>query len=582
MQVSSELIPALDRKGGLKTIVFSPTFFLIAVAFVLVPLALVKTIPIPLGAMFWDQYLYIDAANRIADGQVPAVDFFAPAGSLGYYLFAAWTTLFPKGAILLLASWSLLAVTAPLLALVLYDVGKRSQATAWALVLPFLIFSLLPFNTAEFYPFPGTDGFGIYNRQISQLLYVLAAALCFVRAPVLLGIVVAVAMLALLFIKVTGVVSGVLLCLMAFVAGRLPFRAALFAGLAFFLSIGLLEITTGIVSAYAEDMTALLVLNDTSLVPRLLQGASINFGIIASASLLGITLLVTGGGAFAADWRTFRQSPNAATLTRLFDQDWLWLAVFLLAGLLFESQNTGSQAFIFLWPLLLKILLRAYRSRGPSPVFAVIGVLAMAAMLPPLVIVVQKAARSAVGSVNDIVLQNRNLKTLGAVSLRPVFVTRAERMLSNYVAHRDTYEEIVRAGELPANLLYSDFDFYWLWMQTMDEAIDAIHAYETAGNVHFDTIMSIDFSNPFPWLMDRRAPHAITIGADPFRAVPPPDDKVAAAVGAVDLALLPTCPPTTARWALLGLYEPFLRQGHTRIKLTACYDAFVRNELLAK
>ena len=133
MQVSSGLIPALDRKGGLKTIVFSPTFFLIAVAFVLVPLALVKTIPIPLGAMFWDQYLYIDAANRIADGQVPAVDFFAPAGSLGYYLFAAWTTLFPKGAILLLASWSLLAVTAPLLALVM------PPAQAVGLLLPLLM-----------------------------------------------------------------------------------------------------------------------------------------------------------------------------------------------------------------------------------------------------------------------------------------------------------------------------------------------------------------------------------------------------------------------------------------------------------
>ncbi|KQV34471.1 hypothetical protein ASE37_15725 [Rhizobium sp. Root268] len=566
----------------MKTIVFSPIFFLIAVAFVLVPLALVKTIPIPLGAMFWDQYLYIDAANRIADGQVPAIDFFAPAGSLGYYLFAGWIKLFPQGAILLLASWSLLAVTAPLLALVLYDVQKRSQTAAWALMLPFLFFSLLPFNTGDFYPFPGTDGFGIYNRQVSQLLYVLAAALCFVRAPVLLGIVVALAMLALLFIKVTGVVSGVLLCLMAFVAGRLPFRVALFAGLAFFLSIGLLEITTGIVSAYAEDMTALLILNDTSFVPRLLQGASINFGILACAGLLAVFLLIADRRDVAADWRAFRQTPTAASFSKLFDQDWLWLAVFLIAGLLFESQNTGSQAFIFLWPLVLAILIRAYRSHGPSPAFAAVGVLAMASMLPPVVIVVQKAARSAVGSLVDVVLQNRNLKTFGAVSLRPVFVTRAERMLSNYVAHRETYEAIVQSGELPANLLYSDFDFYWLWMQTMADAIDAIRAYETAGNVRFDTIMSIDFTNTFPWLMDRRAPHAITIGADPFRAVPPPDDKVAAAVAAVDLALLPTCPPTTGRAALLRLYEPFLKQGHTRIQLTGCYDAFVRNELLAK
>jgi hypothetical protein len=582
MQVSTVVSPVAEQKRGLKNIVFSPTFFLIAVTFVLLPLALVKTIPIPLGAMFWDQYLYIDAANRIADGQVPAIDFFAPVGALGYYLFAGWLKIFPEGAILLLASWSLLAVTAPSLALVLYDVQKRSRATAWALLLPFLLFSILPFNTAEFYPFPGTDGFGIYNRQICQLLYVLAAALCFLRAPALLGIVVTFTMLALLFVKVTGVVSGVLLCLMAFAAGRLPLRVAIAAGLAFFLSIGLIEITTGVVSAYAEDMIALLVMNDTSLLPRLLQGASINFGIMASAAGLAVALLVSDRHKLATDWTRFRNAPGFASAAQLLDQNWLWLAVFLLAGLLFESQNTGSQAFIFLWPLILSILIRKHREDGTSTGLVVAGILALAAMLPPVVEITQRAARSAVGSVNDIVLQHRNLKTLGTISLRPVFATRAERMHPNYIAHRETYEEIVRNGELPANLLYSDFDFFWLWMQTMDDAIDAIKAYEADHGMRFDTIMSIDFSNPFPWLMDRRAPHAIAIGADPFRAVPPPDDKVGAAVAAVDLALLPTCPPTTARWSLLGLYEPFLKQGHTRIKLTSCYDAFVRDALVNK
>ncbi|MDQ0320417.1 hypothetical protein QO002_002555 [Pararhizobium capsulatum DSM 1112] len=582
MQASTDIAPALGQGNSLKKVVFSPIFFLIIVVFLLVPLALVRTIPIPLGAMFWDQYLYIDAANRIAGGQVPGVDFFAPVGSLGYYLFAGLIKLFPNGAILLLSNWSLLAVTAPLTALVLFDAQKRSHATAWALLLPFLVFSLLPFNTGDFYPFPGTDGFGIYNRQVCQLLYVLAAALCFLRAPALLGIVVALAMLTLLFVKVTGVVSGVLLCAMAFAAGRLPFRVALLSGLVFFLAIGLLEISSGIVSAYADDMIALLVLNDTSLLPRLLQSASINFGIIASAGLLAVALFVIDREKISKDWTLFRSTPSATTVSHLLDQNWLWLAAFLLAGLLFESQNTGSQAFIFLWPLVLAILIDVYRVRGSSPAFMVAGVLAMAAMLPPLVTIAQKTARSTIGSVNDITLENRNLKTLGAVSLRPVFVTRAERMHVNYIAHRNTYEEIARAGELPANLLYSDFDFYWLWLQTIDDAIDALKAHETAGNVRFETMMSIDFTNPFPWLMDRQAPHAITIGADPFRAVPPPNEKVAKAVAAVDIALLPTCPPTTARRALLGLYEPFLKDDHTRIQLTPCYDAFVRNALMAK
>lgn len=582
MQVSTELTPAAGKKSGLKTALLTPNVLLAAVVLVLVPLALSITIPMPLGAMFWDQHLYIDAANRIAGGQVPAVDFFAPAGGLGYYLFATWQWLFPKGSILLLASWCLLTVTAPMLALVLHDVCKRSPACAWALLLPFLLFGLLPFNTGDFYPFPGTDGFGIYNRQITQLLYVLAAALCFLRQPARLGLVIVVTMLALLFVKVTGVISGVLLCLIAFATGRLPLRVAIISGVMFFGFIGALELSTGIVSAYANDMLALLALNDTSLLPRLLQGASINFGIMASAGLLAVFLAVADREKLLSDWNAFRNEPNGRTIAGLLDQQWLWLAVFLFAGLLFESQNTGSQAFIFLWPLLLVILIDTHRLRAGSSTFLATGVLVMAVMMPPVVIISQKAARTAVGTVNNIRLPAHNLKTLGVVSLRPEFATRADRMHANYIEYRQGYDAIARAGELPSNLLYSDFDFQWLWMRTMDEAVDSVRAYESAEQVHFDTIMSIDFTNPFPWLMDRSAPNAITIGADPFRAVPPADEKVAEAVANVDLALLPTCPLTTARLALLQLYEPFLKAGHTRIQITPCYDAFVRNALLKK
>src|SRR5690606_36540723 len=107
----------------------------------------------------------------------------------------------------LLASWSLMTVTVPLMALVLVDVQKRSVATAYALLLPFLFFSLLPFNTGEFYPYPGSHGFAIYNRQVSQLLYVLAAALVFVRGWKMLAAIATLAMLALTFVKVTGLVA---------------------------------------------------------------------------------------------------------------------------------------------------------------------------------------------------------------------------------------------------------------------------------------------------------------------------------------------------------------------------------------
>ncbi|EBU7498412.1 hypothetical protein DK058_26460, partial [Salmonella enterica subsp. enterica serovar Typhi] len=110
--------------------------------------------------------------NRIASGQVPALDFFTPVGPLGYYLFAALNYVFPNAQPTLIAHWALLLVSAPLMALVVYDVDKRSRLTAFGLLLPFLLYVLLPFNTREFYVFPGSDGFGIYNRQICHILYI--------------------------------------------------------------------------------------------------------------------------------------------------------------------------------------------------------------------------------------------------------------------------------------------------------------------------------------------------------------------------------------------------------------------------
>lgn len=43
---------------------------------------------------------------------------------------------------------------------------------------------------------------------------------------------------------------------------------------------------------------------------------------------------------------------------RFFDSNWIWLGVTLLGGIILETQNTGSQEFIFLWPVLLMIFQR--------------------------------------------------------------------------------------------------------------------------------------------------------------------------------------------------------------------------------
>ncbi|MGF6177039.1 hypothetical protein [Ensifer sp. 4252] len=578
MHASTDVDAAAKPDSIARAAIRSPLAAL-ALALVLLSLLLTVTIPQPIGPMFWDHYLYLDAANRLGDGQIPSVDFFAPVGALGYYLFAALQSVFPSGHPLLLASWCLLIVTGPLIGLVMLDIQKRSRALAYAILLPFLVFSALPFNTGDFYPYPGSDGFGIYNRQVCQLLYVLAAALIYVRNPRILATVAAGAMIALFFVKITGAVAGVILCLMAFASGRFNLRSTLISALIFFSVLAVIELSLGAVSAYVADILALLDVNDGSLLPRLFQAASLNAGLLLPAGILCLTLFFANLSAFSASLRAICRRPSVAAIGTIFDQNFVWLIAFVVAGILFESQNTGSQAFIFLYPLLLKIILD-YAAKGKSMRLTIaVSLLAFAAALPPMTVVAQKSARAWIGAVNNIRIESRNLKTMGAVNVRPILVLRAQRMRDAYITQRGTFDTLADAGELPSFLFYSDFDFQTAWLTNVDDAVDALRAYETTNGVRFDTIFNIDFANPFPWLMERHAPKRVAIGADPFRAIPPPNADVRAAVAAVAIALVPTCPPTNVNRKLLALYLPSLEAGHTRITLTPCYDAFVRNGL---
>lgn len=564
--------------GAVVLLARSPLLLLALVLGVLAVL-LSFTIPQPIGPMFWDHYLYLDAANRIRDGQIPSVDFFTPVGALGYYLFTGLQGIFPNGQPLLLASWCLLLATGPLIALVVVDVQKRSTALAYAILLPFLVFSVLPFNTGDFYPYPGSDGFGIYNRQVCQLLYVLAAALVHVRDHRLLVATVAGAMAALFFVKITGAVAGTLMCLMAFAAGRLPFRSAIAAGLVVIAVLAIVEVAFGGVSAYLADILALLSVNDGSLLPRLLQAASLNAGLLIPVGLLCMVLFGSHLSSFTQSLRQLGKSPSMAAIGRMFDQPSFWLAAFVVAGIVFESQNTGSQAFIFLLPLLLKLAIDEVATAKTRPAAIAVAVLALAAALPPVTAVAQKSARAWIGAVNNVPLESRNLKTMGAVNVRPILALRAERLRTLYATERSAFDAFARAGELPSFLLYSDFDFQAGWLMNVDDAVDALRAYEDSNGLRFETIFNVDFTNPFPWLMDRSAPRHVAIGADPFRAIPPPGEDVRAAIAAVDIALVPTCPVTNVNQTLLSLYLPSLQTGHSRITLTRCYDAFVRNGL---
>lgn len=552
----------------------APSPLLVLVGAVLACIGLL-TMPLvlPLGPMYWDLVVYLDAANRIADGQQPLIDFFTPVGPLGYWLFAWLDAWFVQAHPLLIAQWLTLAVTVPPMALILWDVDRRSRATAFALLLPYLIFQILPVNVEHYSFFPGFDGYGIYNRHVSIVLYVLVAALVFLNDRRLLAGVLLWTMLALLLIKVTGFLAGGLIVGFAVLAGRVELRHAVVVALLGGLILGLLEFSGGLVSAYAASIVDLVMLNAGSILPRFLQAASLHLDIVGGAGLLILALLVLDrAGTKAAALRLARERSLPA-LRALLDRDAAWLGVVMLAGLFFETQNTGGQAFIFIWPVLLAILFR-WIGIGGRGAFVVLALIAATA-IPPLETILQRASRTLLAQSGYLALPHSGLGKLGRVSQHRNVVNRAEAMQEIYAAHRPTYVAIAAKGMLPSHSFYSELDFQAGWLLAVDSAVAAIHAYEARIGTRFETILSLNFANPFPYLLERSAVRHVAIGADPFRAVPDPDEETKAAISGADLILYPQCPVTLANEALRERYQPAMT-GRQEIALGPCWTGYVK------
>lgn len=534
---------------------------------------LTRPVTVPLGPMYWDLVVYLDAANRIASGQTPARDFFAPVGPLGYWLFAGLSRLFANSQPLLLVQWSIFIVTAPALALVLREVDRRSRLTAFALLLPYLVFQILPVNVDQHSFFPGLDGFGIYNRQVSIVLYVLAAALVFMRDRRLLAVVLLWTLLALLLIKVTGFLAGGLLAAFALAAGRLDLRLSLLAAAAAALALLGLELASGLVSAYLGSIVTLVRLNAGGILPRFLQAGSLHLDIVAAGGALMATLLIVERREIAAAGADLLRLRSWPALQALFDRGPFWLGVALFAGLFFETQNTGGQAFIFAWPVLLMIL-RDWMGRRSRTAFLVMALVAATA-IPPIETVLQRAGRSLLAQTGYVALPQEHLRRLGLVSQHRDVVDRAGAMLDIYATHRATYAEIAARRMLPSHTLYSDLDFQAVWLLAIDSGVAAILAHEASHGVRFETIMTLNFANPFPWLMDRTGVRHIAIGADPYRAVPAMSADTVAAVTAADLILEPLCPVTVANEAIKAIYAPAMT-GRREIALGACWMGYVK------
>ena len=541
----------------------TPVFWLIFALALLIVLLSVK-LNAPIGPMYWDSYIYFDATQRIKIGQIPNVDFSTPVGPLGYYLFAWGYSLFPNAQPLLLVQWSLLVIAAPLMAWVLGALQQSNRKTSFLLLIPFLVFAIFPANTQSFYPYPGLDGFGIYNRHTSLLLYVLTCGLLFMRNGAKLALFCTVAMLALFLMKITGFLVGGLFGLTAVLAGRISIRNVALAMIVSIAILLALEQQSGIISAYIRDITTLVTLNEEALLPRFLTVLSQKLDVILPAAVLVLALF----------WNEQRQS---AVQDRFFDRSSVWLAAGLVGGIILETQNTGSQEFIFLWPILLMIFQRV--KAGPEKLKIAFVALAAFCVIPTFTKVAHRTLRAVAVSPTYVQPSLPELKNLGQVLTRPEFLQRAEILKTHYPQNSATYERLAAQGQQPSWQIFSEIDFQVYWLISAEEMVKALKAFESRNNLHLQSIMSLDFVNPFAWVLDRAAPHHIQIGADPFRTVPALSEETKAAVEATDGILRPKCPTTTTRLELQKIYAEAL-QAREVIALTPCWDLLLRPGLI--
>ncbi len=148
-------------------------------------------------------------------------------------------------------------------------------------------------------------------------------------------------------------------------------------------------------------------------------------------------------------------------------------------------------------------------------------------------------------------------------------------MQSVYAAHPATFQAISDKGLLPSQSFYAELDFQAGWLMAVDAGIAAILEPEARTGARFETIMSLNFANPFPSLMERTGVRHVPIGADPSRAVPPPNEAARAAIAETDLILYPLCPLTVANQTLRGIYAE-ATAGRREIALGACWKGYVR------
>jgi hypothetical protein len=537
---------------------------IVAVVLLLLPLRL------PVGPNFWDLYFHLDAAYRINVGQVPHVDFFSPAGPLPFYGLAAMQWLFPDAAPLLLGQYALLFPSLLLLCGVVLRLEPSIKPLGWLVALPFALFALLPFNTGFFFPAPGADGLGLYNRQTGFVLYVLVATLWVMQAGWLRTIILGLSLAMLLFMKLNAFAAGVLLMAMFGISGSFRWREMALVVAILLLAIGIAQWQGGMAIAYFRDLYAMITHNAGGGAKRLLTLLSVRFDVAAPLMVLVLLVLWLERAllrkALQAGWKIAQEGAGLASVR---------FAV--LAGLMMivESQNTGGQDFLPIWPAVAGML-ASFWVMPPSRMRSAILCLIAALCLPSVVHLMQASARASIAAPGYASIVAPGTEAAGLYATKPEYWKRAGIMLAHYEANREAYTQLSAHNEMPDTILYSTPDYQALYLLDVSQGLAALVAHEKTSGRRYGSIATLDANDLLPMLLQRAPVKGITVSFDPVRGYPSSEyGRYAQSLRAAEAILVPHCPETPARKTILSVAAPAL-DGREAFALSPCWTLFAK------
>jgi hypothetical protein len=544
-------------------------------------LLLALPIRLPLGGNYFDLYFIMDGAYRVGLGQIPHADFFAPSGALSFYLLAGAERLFPRAQPLLAAQLSMLALTLPLMFLAAIDVDRRSRLAAFALVAPFAIFSLAPINAIEFYPAPGADGIGVYNRQSGLVLYALMAAMFLMAEGWRRNLVLALALAALFYIKINVFLPALVLMAFGFVSGLLAARsAAIVLGTAF-AAIVAAGAPTGLLAPYLSDVAAMVAHNRGHALSRMATMFSVKFDVIMTMSALILALLALR---FAEIWRLILKLAHGPAaerlwhLRRLLQHDVALIGVGFTMSIVIEMQNTGSQEFVYLWPLLLAALTRLRADAEPRATRwkPALMMLFAAATLPTMVTILHRSARMIAVAPTYASLGLPELEALDRVVVRPENLAHARAMSAHYAGARANFTTLAEAGHMPSSILWSHIEYQAFYLLDLADAAAALRRLEASTGRTFASVYTPDNVDMMPYALGRAPLKDVTVSLDFGRGFPASRQaKLIAAADRADAIFLRRCPVTPYALDIVKLMQPALT-GRDMIALTPCWDVAVK------